>query len=184
MSMIGTGSQYQFLPEEQVDSVITQGLGSLNLGGKRVIVIIPDSTRTMPMPMFFRLITRQLMGKVSRLDFLIALGTHPAMSESAILRLVGITAHEKATCYAEVNIYNHAWKDPAALTMLGTIPCSEVRGLSGGLLEMDVPVRLNCRIMDYDEILICGLASRAAINTSSQASQEAISSTLHTGLVR
>jgi nickel-dependent lactate racemase len=156
MSVIGTGSPYQYLSEEQVESVIAQGLDSLNLAGKRIIVIIPDGTRTMPMPMFFRLITRHLLGKVQKLDFLIALGTHPPMSEAALLRHVGITPQEKADRFANVNLFNHAWKDPAALTVLGSIPHTEIHGLSGGLLEMDVPVRLNCRILDYDEILICG----------------------------
>jgi lactate racemase len=156
MSVIGIGSANQFLSEEQVETIVAQGLNSLHPEGKRIIVIIPDGTRTMPMPLFFRLITRHLLGKALKLDFLIALGTHPAMSESAILQLIGVTPEEKATRYADVNLFNHAWKDPAALTVLGTIPHEEIKALSNGLLEMDVPVRLNCRILDYDEILICG----------------------------
>jgi nickel-dependent lactate racemase len=156
MSVIGTGTPDHFLTEDQVEAIIVQGLESLPLTGKRVVVIIPDGTRTMPMPLFFRLLTGHLLGKVKQLDFLVALGTHPPMSQEALLRLVGITAEEKAARYAGVNLYNHAWRDPSALTVLGTIPREEIQGLSGGLLEMDVPVRLNCHILDYDEILICG----------------------------
>jgi lactate racemase len=156
MPAIGTGSAQAFMTEEQVESVVAQGLDSLSLAGKRVLVIIPDSTRTMPLPLFFRLITRYLLGKAARLDFLVALGTHPAMSEEALLHLVGITAEEKAGVYQEVNLYNHAWKDPAALMQLGAIPSSEIVELSRGLLDMEVPIRLNRRILDYDELLICG----------------------------
>lgn len=156
MSTIGTGNPHQYLSAEQVKSVIIQGLDCLPLAGKRVLVIIPDSTRTMPLPLFFREINQHLLGKVSQLDYLIALGTHPAMSEDAILKLVGITAEEKASRYSTVNLYNHNWKDPQALTLLGTIPAEEVRGLSNGLLEMEVPVRLNRRILEYDQLLICG----------------------------
>jgi lactate racemase len=156
MSVIGIENTKQYLSDEQIESVVQMGLDSLHLDGKRVLVIIPDSTRTMPLPLFFRLITRHLLGKAKKLDFMIALGTHPAMSEPALLELVGISAEEKAERYAKVDIINHAWKDPQTLTILGNIPSSEISELSGGLLEMDVPVRLNKRLLDYDEVLICG----------------------------
>lgn len=156
MSVIGTTSPDAYLSEEQIAAVVIQGLESLALAGKRVLVLIPDSTRTMPMPLYFRLMTENLLGKVRQLDFLIALGTHPPMHEDDLLKLVGITAEEKAGRYARVNLFNHAWQDPASLIRLGIIPGKEILALSNGLLEMDVPVRLNCRIMDYDELLICG----------------------------
>jgi lactate racemase len=156
MSVIGNGTPHQFLTEDQVKAIIIQGLDSLPLAAKRVLILIPDSTRTMPLPLFFREITSHLQGKVRQLDFLVALGTHPAMSDDALLRLVGITAEEKATRYANIQLLNHAWKDPQSLTLLGSIPGSEILGLSNGLLEMEVPVRLNRRILDYDQIIICG----------------------------
>ncbi len=62
MSVLGTGNPNQYLSEEQVASIVTRGLDSLNLAGRRVLVLIPDSTRTMPLPLFFRLITGSLMG--------------------------------------------------------------------------------------------------------------------------
>lgn len=156
MSVIGTSTPHGFLSETQVESVVVEGLDGLNLTGKRVLVLIPDSTRTMPMPMFFRQLTGHLLGKVKQLDFLIALGTHVPMSDEAIYKLVGITAEEKAAQYVNVNFFNHAWKDPQALTALGSIPSSDILELSNGLLEMEVPVRLNRRILDYDQIIICG----------------------------
>lgn len=156
MSVIGTANQQNFLTEDQIESVLASGLESLQLNGKRVLVIIPDQTRTMPMPMYFRLITRHLMGVASRLDFIVALGTHPPMDEEAMLQLVGISAEEKAEHYANVNFYNHTWDNPQSLVLLGNIPQDEILELSGGLLGMDVPVRLNRRILDYDELIICG----------------------------
>jgi lactate racemase len=156
MSIIGIGNTDTFLTEDQIEAVVAQGLESLNLTGQRVLVIIPDSTRTMPLPLFFRLLTRYLLGKAQKLDFMVALGTHPPMSETALLQLVGISTEEKAGRYAEVELINHAWKDPQALTVLGSIPSSEIQELSSGLLEMEVPVRLNKRLLDYDQVLICG----------------------------
>jgi lactate racemase len=156
MSVYGMGKPEEFLTAEQVETVIVQGVEQMAVDGKRVLVIIPDQTRTMPLPMFFRLLAKHMLGKARRLDFMVALGTHPPLNEAAMLRLVGISAEEKANEYAKINLYNHAWKDPDALMVLGTIPGKEVLGLSNGLLEMDVPVRLNRCIMDYDQILICG----------------------------
>ncbi|HEY4688525.1 MAG TPA: lactate racemase domain-containing protein [Anaerolineae bacterium] len=144
------------LTDSRIESIIVQGLDSLPLAGKRVLVIIPDHTRTMPLPLFFRLLTRHLLPRVRAVDFLVALGTHPPLSDESLLSLVGLTAAAKATHYANVCLLNHAWQAPEALTTLGTIPADEVAELSSGLLCMDVPVRLNRLVLDYDHLLICG----------------------------
>lgn len=144
------------LSEAEVEAIVAQGLPDMDLGGKRVLVIIPDGTRSMPLPLFFRLLTRHLLGKVKGLDFLVALGTHPPMSGEALRALVGITAEEHAGPYAQVRLLNHAWDDPSTLTALGTIPADEIAQLSGGRLRMEVPVRLNRLVLEYDHLLVCG----------------------------
>ena len=144
------------LTDQQIETIVADGLNGLTLNDKRVLVIIPDATRTMPLPLFFRLIAKQLLPRVKALDFLVALGTHPPMSDEALLRLVGLTAEDKATHYPTVRLLNHAWKDPDALITIGAIPASEIEQISNGLLIQDVPVRLNKLILDYDELLICG----------------------------
>jgi len=144
------------LTDSQIETIIAQGLASLPLTGKRVLIIIPDHTRTMPLPLFFRLLTRHLLGRATAVDFLVALGTHPPLSEESLLRLIGLTAEEKDTTYARVKLINHNWQDSNALITLGAIPASEIESLSGGLLSMDVPVRLNRLILDYDHLIICG----------------------------
>ena len=144
------------LTDQQIETIVADGLNGLTLNDKRVLVIIPDATRTMPLPLFFRLIAKQLLPRATALDFLVALGTHPPMSDEALLRLVGLTAEDKATHYPTVRLLNHAWKDPDALITIGAIPASEIEQISNGLLIQDVPVRLNKLILDYDELLICG----------------------------
>jgi nickel-dependent lactate racemase len=146
----------QYLSEAQIRALVIQSLESLSLTGKRVLVIIPDSTRTMPLPLFFRIITKALLGKAQQLDFVIALGTHPPMSETAIMRMLGLTADERAVQYGKVGIFNHAWKDDGALIQLGSISSEEIEALSDGRLAVDMPVRINRHILDYDELLVCG----------------------------
>ncbi|HEX3698850.1 MAG TPA: lactate racemase domain-containing protein [Polyangia bacterium] len=153
---IGRGVDSGALPEADVAETVLRGLAALPLDGQRVLVLVPDSTRTFPGALLFRLLTGALLPRVRGLDFLVALGTHPPMSEAALLALVGLTPQQKATTYKNVRIINHAWNNPEALTSLGTIPADEISVLSGGRLCLDVPVRLNRLILDYDQLLVCG----------------------------
>jgi nickel-dependent lactate racemase len=152
----GHGSTTDTLGEDAVRDLLARGLDGLALDGKRVLVIIPDGTRTAPIPLLFSLLYEQLGRRVARLDYLIALGTHPPMSDEAIERLVGLTATERAERYPNVAVFNHHWDDPAALETIGTISRDEAAQLTGGLLTAEVPVTLNRLIFDYDQILICG----------------------------
>ncbi len=156
MTTIGQGQAGHYLNEAEMEAIVVAGLATLPLAGRRVLVIIPDHTRTMPLPLFFRLLTRHLAGRAAAVDFLVALGTHPPLDEASLLHLVGITAEEKATTYRDVQLFNHAWDDPAALATLGVIPATDIASLSQGMLRQDVPVRLNRLVLDYDHILICG----------------------------
>ena len=156
MDTIGRGQAVGVLSEAEVESIIAAGLGRLPLDGQRVLLIVPDHTRSIPLPMFFRLIMRQLLPRVRAADVLVALGTHPPMSQEALLRHVGLTPETKAAEYPNVRLLNHAWNDPQALLTLGTLPEDEMAEISGGLLRQAVPVRLNRLILDYDLLLVCG----------------------------
>jgi nickel-dependent lactate racemase len=154
--VIGTGVAAGALSEQQVEDVVARGLAALPLDGQRVLVLIPDGTRTFPGKLFFRLVVEQLKGRAKAVDLLVALGTHPPMPEAALLALVGITAEEKATKYKDVRLLNHAWDNPAALAHVGDIPADDIERLSSGRLKMDVPVRLNGLVLEYDHLLVCG----------------------------
>jgi nickel-dependent lactate racemase len=104
----------------------------------------------------FRALFDQIGAETEQFDILVALGTHPAMSEEAICGRLEITAGERAARYGKVRFFNHEWDNPAALQLLGTIPAEEIRALSDGLFAMDVPVSINRRVLDYDQIIIVG----------------------------
>jgi nickel-dependent lactate racemase len=154
--VLGKGSTTETLTIEDVQQLIAQACDPLPLDGKRVLVIIPDGTRTAPIPLFFSLLHEQLGKRVTQLDYLIALGTHPPMSEEAIARLVGVSAHERAERYPGVQIYNHHWSQPAMLKTIGVISRQEAESLTNGLLVDEVPVTLNKLITEYDQLIICG----------------------------
>ena len=150
------GCADRFLSEDDVRELTAQALGQVGLDGKRVLVIIPDSTRTAPVPLFFRLFHELLWGRVAALDYLVALGTHQPMSDEALNHLVGVTAEERATVYEDIHIFNHRWEEPETFIKLGTIPAVEIGELSGGMLVQDVPVTLNRLVLDYDQLIVLG----------------------------
>ena len=124
--------------------------------GQRVVLIIPDGTRTAPVGLMFKTLFEQIGRVAKKFDVMLALGTHPAMPEDAINQRVEITPAERATTFKDVEFINHEWDNPAALRDLGSIPSDEIKALSGGLFAMDVPVHINKRLFDYDRIIICG----------------------------
>lgn len=154
--MIGKGRTDRVLTEQEVRSILEEGLGRLDLTGKRVIIIIPDGTRSGPVPMFFRLFHDILWDEVAALDYLIALGTHQPMSEEAIHKRLGVSPEEMATRYAGVRVFNHRWDLPDTFRRLGILPRAEVEDLSQGMLSLDVPVDINRTIFEYDQVIICG----------------------------
>ncbi|MGE0885257.1 MAG: lactate racemase domain-containing protein [Blastocatellales bacterium] len=154
--LIGSGYTDKFLSESEIRDLMTSALSQAGLDGKRVIIIIPDGTRTAPMPMMFQLFYELLGERVAALDFLIALGTHQPMSDEAINRHLGVTSEERSTKYARVNVFNHRWDLPETFTELGEITAEEIAQISEGLLHEPIKVRLNKLVFDYDQIIICG----------------------------
>ncbi len=153
-TMLGTGHADRFLTPDETRGIVRAGLDSLALQGKRVLFIIPDGTRTMPMPQFFALFREMLVGKVAALDCLVALGTHQPMDDAQLTRLVGTPVI--AGRVGDSRILNHEWSDPAAFATIGVIPAAEIGQLTGGRLAQPVTVSLNRRIFDYDQLVICG----------------------------
>ncbi len=150
------GSTSIVLQDNEIDHLLQTALDPLILDGKRVLVIIPDSTRTAPIPRLFRNLYDHLGQRVEQLDYLIALGTHPIMSDEAISRLIGVTSEELPPRFPNVAIFNHRWDVPEALVAVGEISAKEMDDLTGGLLALQTPVSLNRMILEYDHILICG----------------------------
>jgi nickel-dependent lactate racemase len=152
--VIGNGYADRCLTEEEVRDLAARALAEAPLDGKRVIVIIPDGTRTAPIPLMFRIFHELLGGRVAALDYLIALGTHQPMNEEAIAKLVGVTAEDREVNYPKVRIFNHRWDLPETFVTLGRIDSDEISRLTGGQLDLPVDVRLNRMVLDYDQIII------------------------------
>lgn len=148
----------ELLTEQAITQALTAGLAG-RFTNQRVLVLIPDFTRSLPLHRLFRALVEILHG-ARQLDFMVALGTHPPLSEERLNELVGISAGERRTVYGRVGLLNHAWDDPAVLTQIGVIAEDELRAIAGDTwhpsLAGDVPVRINKAALEYDQIIILG----------------------------
>jgi nickel-dependent lactate racemase len=127
--------------------------------GQRLLVLIPDHTRSLPLPFLFRVLV-DVLHSAKQLDFMVALGTHPPLSDESINKLVGITAEERNSSFKHVGLLNHAWETPSALTSLGVIKQDEIKQIAGknwhSSLPDEVNIRINKAALEYDDILILG----------------------------
>ncbi len=151
---IANGLEQGYLTTGEFQHLIRRGMDALDLHGKRVLVIIPDNTRTMPMPQVFAHFEGHLTGRVRMLDYLVASGTHTALDDPQLSQLLGAPVINGQV--GESHVYNHAWQQAETFAHLGTITAGEISSLSGGLLSQDVTVQINRRIFDYDQLIICG----------------------------
>ncbi len=144
------------LAPDALDAFVRECFEKKPIDGKRVLCIVPDSTRSMPMPAMFRALVAAAKDRATKLDFLIALGTHPPMPDAAIEKHFGITAESRKTEFEHVDIFNHAWQDRDALAELGVLSEDTIAELSNGMMRESAPVTINRRIFDYDLLCVVG----------------------------
>jgi len=156
MDAVGQGGTERTLGAEDIRQIVAAAAEKIAPDGKRVLVIVPDHTRTCPLPEISRELHAAIAPRASKLDFLIALGTHPAMSDEQIDKLFGIETGRRSEVLPGSDVFNHDWQNPDALTTIGTIGAAEVDEITAGRFAMDVDVTINRMVFDYDAVLIAG----------------------------
>ena len=144
------------ISEQEVATIVARACPAANYRGRKVLLIVPDGTRTAPVGLLFKKIHAEIGSVTKNLDVLIALGTHQPMSEAAICERLELTPDQRKGAYAGVRFFNHAWDEPSALKNIGAIAAGEISALTNGLFAMDVPVEVNKLVFDYDQIIIVG----------------------------
>ena len=144
------------LTEDAVRDVLVKAFSGVRVSGRRILVLIPDDTRHAPIPSLFRLLNDIVGKQAARLDFLIALGTHPPMAPDAVDRLVGVPESERARRFLNVSVLSHCWDQPDSLIRIGVLQGAEIEQLTGGLLSEPIPLDVNRLLVEYDQLVICG----------------------------
>ncbi len=129
---------------------LLEAFAGIGRTGERWLVIVPDDTRTLPMPVIFEALVEGFAPRVRELAFLVALGTHPPMTEEQLDRHFGPARRG----HPEVQIHQHSWDDPSALVRIGKITRDEMEEISRGLLSLEVPVEINRMVLESDRLII------------------------------
>ncbi|MGH3088855.1 MAG: lactate racemase domain-containing protein [Rubrobacteraceae bacterium] len=151
----GIGQDDGFLSEEEARTV-EEFLSGRELDGRRVLVVVPDGTRTAPIPLMARLIHKQLSGRVAELNFLIALGTHRPMSRQRMDRHFGLSGAMWEESFPGAGVHNHEWWEEQTFVSLGAISAGEIAEISGGMLSEAVEIRVNRLVVEHDAVILCG----------------------------
>jgi nickel-dependent lactate racemase len=144
------------LSAERVREICAAFVRREGLAGRKVLAVIPDHTRSGPLHMVIGPLYDLLATGPGRFDALVALGTHPPMSEEAIDRRLGLRPGERAVRYPLLRVFNHRWQNPDALRTAGTIPAERIAELSHGMMNAPVVITVNRLAFEYDTLLIVG----------------------------
>jgi len=144
---------------DEACKAITEFFAQNDYGGKRILVIVPDNTRSGPVGDIFKIIFDCLEQKAKAIDCLVALGTHQPISEEQICKRLAMTLEQRRSKYASVKFFNHEWTKPETFISIGKISADETGQISDGLFREEVDVAVNKLIFDYDEFFIVGPVS-------------------------
>lgn len=142
---------------ERARSLIHETVRGGEYDGARILLLIPDLSRTAPVGLVYKALYESLAHRVKALDCMVALGTHPPLPPGTICKRLELAPEEYASVYSrKTKLLNHEWGDPRALAGIGVIPEDEILDITGGLFEEAVPVCVNRRVLAYDHIMIVG----------------------------
>jgi nickel-dependent lactate racemase len=153
--LVGEGSSAAALGVDAFREIARRALASVPRGA-RVLAVVADRTRDDNTDVLFPVVSQELarLG-ASRLDALIAQGTHPPMRDEHKREKIGAGLAEIPLLG---EIFDHHWDRSSELTTIGTLAADDVRALTGGLIEEAVPVTVNARLAAgaYDAIIVMG----------------------------
>ena len=151
----GNGSGESDLTDSDLRQIVDAALKNVP-PGSRVLAIIPDKTRDDNTHILFPLIAATLKANGSRIDALVAQGTHAAMSDVEKHQKIGVDGLNTPTNLG--GVYDHHWDDPEDLVRIGELSAADVSKLTAGLLDESIELKVNRRVTspEYSAILIIG----------------------------
>jgi lactate racemase len=152
-----TGGVGQHLEPSDVREFVLESLAGADLNGARVCLVVPDGTRTCPLPLLLQAARDALTGRAAEVTVIIALGTHHGMSEEQLARHLGYEPGRSAEVYPGWQIRNHESWLPETFVSLGTIGADRLTALTGGLMNgTSVEVKINRHVVEADVALVVG----------------------------
>lgn len=150
------GGPHHQVSDADLAAFITRNLVAVPLDGRTVVLVVPDGTRSMPLPLVMRIVYRALIDRVASLSAVIALGTHAPMDPGQIERMFGAVPGGLDQLYPGLTIRNHAWHDPSQIVQVGTLSADQIEQLSQGAVRQDVAVEINRHVVEADYAIVIG----------------------------
>jgi len=133
--------------------------------GRNIVILIPDSTRSGGkfIGEALRGLYRAKSPHVESLTVIVALGTHPALPEDALLRYLHISPDEYRTKLNKITFLNHEWWKAETFVQVGQVSAEEWKRLSRDAMDLaefrrsgGIPVRFNRIAAEADDLVILG----------------------------
>jgi nickel-dependent lactate racemase len=150
------GGAHRHLTDEALADFVRRNLAPLPLDGKDVVLVVPDGTRSMPLPLVMGIVHEALIGRVAKLTAVIALGTHSYMEPHEIERMFGAEPGGLDALYPGLEIVNHEWADPSQVVSVGRLSADQISELSRGAMHEAVEVEINRHIVSSDVSIVIG----------------------------
>lgn len=154
------GGAHQQVTAEQLDGFVAEQMRGVDVDGKSVVLVVPDRTRSCPLPMLVGTVHRHLSGRVGSLTAVIALGTHSYLEPAEIDDLFGVGGPGRpadlASAYPGMTVVNHEWADPQMLVKVGHISGDRIAELSGGRLHQGADILINRHVVEADIAIVVG----------------------------
>jgi lactate racemase len=150
------GGVGEILGPEQVSEFVAARVAGAGLENQRVCLVVPDGTRTCPLPLLLQAM-RETLGSAAEVKVVIALGTHQSMSDEHLGRHLGFHSGALEQTYRGWQVLNHEFWLPETFTTVGTISADRIAELTGGLLaDTAVDVRINRHVAEADVAIVVG----------------------------
>ena len=150
------GGAHQHLSDSELTDFVNRNVAPLPLDGKDVVLVVPDGTRSMPLPLVMGAVHAALIGRVAKLTAVIALGTHSYMEPHEIERMFGAEPGGLEALYPGLEIVNHEWARHTEIVSVGRLSADQIHELSQGSMSEAVEVEINRRVVDSDYAIVIG----------------------------
>jgi nickel-dependent lactate racemase len=140
------------LNDGTIGDIITAELES-TVAGERVLVLVPDHTRRLPLDRLIPPLAAALH-RARAVEIMVAVGTHQPEPAPFLNRLAELAKP------LPVPVSNHDWQNPRSLTRLGCVGADRIRALAGDSwhpsLDRDLEIRVNRGAVAADRVIIIG----------------------------
>lgn len=150
------GGPHQVVSDAELDEFVARNFAAVPFDGKKVVLVVPDGTRSCPLPLLLHTVHKHLIDRVASLTAIIALGTHSYMEPDEIDRWFGVEPGGLEAAYPGMTVLNHEWEDPDQIVHIGTLTEDDVERLSNGSMREKVEVEMNRHVVEADINLVIG----------------------------